>query len=639
MAIPGGSVSRISNGLQTITLLAQIRQNSLRMFQEQQRLATGQRLVSIADDPIDAEKIARFSKSMEGQEQILRNLRHADGQLAAADTAISDMGDLLIEAARVASEQASNLSSPEERGSQALVIDAIIRQLEVVGNRQFQGLYLFGGRDVFTPPFTDEYGRVSYTGDVGDRHTLADDYATLPFNVIAADLFRLGDPMSGGYAGFTVQLSADARISELRGATEAGVRLGMIDVTEAGLNISFQVDFTGAETVGDLIARFNDAAATAGTTLTLGMNSDCLEIVSGGGNAITVDESGNGTAAGDLGIRGTTTSPLIGTPLGRRATVTTAISDLGAGFSLTSGVVLTNGERTETVSFAGASSLGDVLNILNTTDVGIRASINERGDGIQIENLVAGTPLIIGENGGTDAAALGIRTTYAGTLLSDVSNGRGLHPVPGNDIRITDANGVSFELDVDGLQTVQNLIDAINSASTSAGSSIVAQVSPDGGGLQLTGAAGPGVITVDKVNLSPGADDLGLFGSGSATVLDGTSVFSYRQPGVLSALYRLRDALAADDTSEITEAGSDLNELQKHVANIQGQVGARSAGARSRLEQTEDAVTATTILLSEIKDADLTEAITKFQQAQTALQSTLLSASQTQNLSLLNFLR
>ncbi len=60
---------------------------------------------------------------------------------------------------------------------------------------------------------------------------------------------------------------------------------------------------------------------------------------------------------------------------------------------------------------------------------------------------------------------------------------------------------------------------------------------------------------------------------------------------------------------------------------------------RSRLEQTEDAVSSTTIILSELKDVDITEAITKFQQAQTALQATILTGSQQLDLSLMDFLR
>lgn len=58
-----------------------------------------------------------------------------------------------------------------------------------------------------------------------------------------------------------------------------------------------------------------------------------------------------------------------------------------------------------------------------------------------------------------------------------------------------------------------------------------------------------------------------------------------------------------------------------------------------RLLRTEDAVDATRIMLSGVKDVDFTEAVTRFQQAQTTLQANLMTSSRMMNLSLLNFLR
>ena len=141
-----GNLSRVSTSLRTFTLITQIQRNSLRIFQEEQRISSGNRLLSVGEDPIAAEKITRMLKSLDGQEQILTNLRHADSQLAAADTAVIEISDLLIEAARIASEQAGNLQSTEERASQAIIIDGLIDQLMNIANRRFQGRFLFGGR-------------------------------------------------------------------------------------------------------------------------------------------------------------------------------------------------------------------------------------------------------------------------------------------------------------------------------------------------------------------------------------------------------------------------------------------------------------------------------------------------------------
>jgi flagellar hook-associated protein 3 FlgL len=69
-----------------------------------------------------------------------------------------------------------------------------------------------------------------------------------------------------------------------------------------------------------------------------------------------------------------------------------------------------------------------------------------------------------------------------------------------------------------------------------------------------------------------------------------------------------------------------------------GIVGARAKAMQDRLTQTEGAVFATQELLSEVQDLDYTEAVTKFQQAQTALQASLLTGSRLANTSLLDFL-
>jgi len=631
--------------MQTLSMLRQLRQNTLRLFNEQQRIASGKQLLSVGDDPLSVSQIAKLRQVLGNQDQILANLRHADGQLAAADSATGDIADLLNQASKIASEQAGSIQSAEERASQASVIDGLIEQIRTIGNRQIQGSYLFGGRDVKQPPLTTNLGRVTSTGDPGERSTLVDIDSTLPFNVAAADLFGLRQTVTGGTVDFNVQLSTNARVSELNGALGQGIRLGAVSVTESGPNINFTVDFTGADTVGDLIARFNAAATAAGSALTLDINpadGATLRISTIPGSGVQVGEVGTGTTASDLGVKKSTGAgvKLDGDNVNRRVSLTTTLADLAlGGISLPSGVKITNGQQSATVSFTGATTVQDVLNRLNGAGVGIRASINDAGTGIVVENLLAGTPLVIGENGGTDAATLGIKTLDTGVPLSRLNGFRGIHPVTGDDFQITNANGVAFQVDLSTAQTIGDVINAINAASTTAGAGITASISDAGAGLRLTGPAGPGVITVGSLNLSPVAQELGILTSGSATVLEGANVGQFYQTGVFSALYRLRDALLANNTSEITEAGAQLSAAQRQVSLVVGQVAARSQAMQSRLLQTEDASSATTLLLSQLTDVDFTEAVTKFQQAQTALQASLLSGSRLQNLSLLDFLQ
>ncbi len=620
-----------------------MQRNALSVFQLEQQISSGRSILSIADDPIAAERITRMLKSLESQDQILLNLRHADSQLAAADSAITEITDLLNEAARIASEQSSNLQSADERASQAVIIDGIIDQLVNVANRQFQAQYLFGGRQTDEAPLNTQFGRVTHVGDRGHRNTLVTDDFTLPFNVTVDSLLQLNQRKVGGDARFDVRLNSAARLSELGGAGRRGVTPGLLRVNEPGPNITFEVDISSAATVGDAIELFNDAAGQAGSSITLEINPadpTTFRLVAGPFSGIEVTDVGAGTVAADLGIAGTSGvgTPLIGVSPNRRITLTTALADIEpGGLNLPNGVSIQNGELSKTVTFAGATTVQDVLNRLNASGIGIRAAINDAGDGSEIENLVAGTRLLIGENGGTDAARLGIRSLGGEVPLSALNGGRGIHPGTGDDFQITDANGISFGVDVSGAATVQDVIDRINTAATTAGSTLSADLSPTGGGLRLTDLGGPNPITVENLG-GPVAEELGILGVGTPTELDGEIVGAFTQSGAFSALYRLRDALLADDSSEITEAGSDIQKVQKDIVNVLGRVGARSRDMRDRLLQTEDAVAATQLLLSEVRDVDFVEAVTRFQQAQTALQASLQAGASSMNLSLFNFL-
>ena len=93
--------------------------------------------------------------------------------------------------------------------------------------------------------------------------------------------------------------------------------------------------------------------------------------------------------------------------------------------------------------------------------------------------------------------------------------------------------------------------------------------------------------------------------------------------------------------SRLGQIESELRANQAALPGIQQQLGVANQvmSMQQRLQRTEDAVASTQELLSQITDVDYTEAITKFQQAQTALQANLQSGSQLLGLSLLDFLR
>src|SRR5690606_32742981 len=92
-----------------------------------------------------------------------------------------------------------------------------------------------------------------------------------------------------------------------------------------------------------------------------------------------------------------------------------AVTSGGSGTTLdiTSGLLVTNGGETSTIDVSGAETVEQLLNILNKSNTGLVARINEAGTGIDVRSTLSGANLTIGEVGGGETATqLGIRTLH-----------------------------------------------------------------------------------------------------------------------------------------------------------------------------------------------------------------------------------
>jgi flagellar hook-associated protein 3 FlgL len=111
----------------------------------------------------------------------------------------------------------------------------------------------------------------------------------------------------------------------------------------------------------------------------------------------------------------------------------TGVTAYGSGgeFDKASGLQITNRDDSYTVSTAHAETVEDLLNALNGAGAGLLAEINQTRTGIDVRSRVSGCDFAIGENGGTTAAQLGLRTMTEQTRLEDFNHGRGVEDWPG----------------------------------------------------------------------------------------------------------------------------------------------------------------------------------------------------------------
>lgn len=645
------NITRVSTNLQHLTLLESLRQNTLRMYLDQNKLGTGSRFNAPSDDPVAAGQALNLQQALERQNQVLANIRHADSFLAASDDAVGNMSALLIDARSIASEMVTTTVGQASRDSSAELIRGMIDELIRTGNREYNGMYLFGGTRTTQPPFEQTADGVVYRGDSANLFTQVDLDRDTQINLNGANLFGAVSNQVLGKVDLNPVVTRETRLADLQGAAGQGVQKGVLRMSLTTPPASFAVDIAGAETVGDVIDLMNQAAAQAGLTTGAGAQfnaslnpaGDGLQLVSTSGT-INVEQAGAGFTARDLGLANVSGVAIAGGDLQPRLLPTTALSDLFGGTGATLGSIrIASGNSVQVVDLSGASTVQEVLNAINTSGMPVRASINAAGTGLDVVSTVSGKGMSIGEAGGNTAGLLGIRSMDGGTKLSTLNSGKGVNNAVGKaDFRIVTRSGAQIDVDIDGATTIQDVIARINAAATTAGVALTAGLPSTGNGIQISdGTAGVNELHVERLNLSSAADDLGLYRSADVSggaVLTGEDRATIRPNSVFTAMQDLYDALRAGDSARISDAGDRIGAFITEASRVRGVIGARSQAMTQRLNLTEDAVTATKKLLSDVKDIDYTEAITQFQQAQTTLQANLLTGSRLLQLSLMNFL-
>jgi flagellin-like hook-associated protein FlgL len=637
MAIIPVNLARVSNNLRTFNLLQTSRSTQLNLFRAQNQIATGLRFQTASEDPVSASQVLTLDQHMSNLTRAQSNLGRINSTLTTVEAAMQESIDLLTEAKNLTLESIGDNSSTTERQSLMTVVDRILEQMISVGNRQHLGQYLFAG-DSGRQPFVWGAAGIEYRGDLGQAEGIVDaNFNQDSFTVSGASFFRGISPAVRGVVDLDPRVTPETRISDLRGATGQGVQLGTVVLVEDGQQ--FSIDLTGAETVGDVLDRLNAqmpdtlVATTDGYGIQIGYSGTATP-------TFTLSDITGGTTARDLGIHTNGGSgPQPAADLDPVLTHLTKLADLRTNVmaSLPDGLRITNGDRTVEVDLSTAETTQDLLNAINATGLGVLARISDDGRTIEVRNRVSGSDLRIEELGGSLAGVLGIRSMQPGTPLSELNDGRGVGTVDGPDIRITTANGMSFDVDLDGAATLNDVIDALNSAG---GGAITASLSPTGGGLRITdNTFGVGTLIAERLNVSPALSDLGLDVAAVGNTLTGRDVNPVRVDGPFTALLELRQGLQNDDRRLMEQAGERIERVLEQMRLIQGQTASQAKKLDDQAQRVENELSAAQILQSELRDADLTDVITRFQQLQTALQANYAAASRIMDLNLLNYLR
>ena len=649
-------ISRTSTLLNSQTALSRLQETQRDLYETQEQITTGRAINRPSDAAARVSTVLYLEQRLAERNQQQRNLSAAANYLNVADQGLADTKDILTEAHSIASSQIGVGSDPETRRAESLVIDAKVTALMQIANRQFNGLSVFGGNNGAAPServFEEFLGGVRYLGSASNLKTDVGGFENQSFTANGIDSFGALSGRVKSTVDYDPAATAATRLRDVNGTLGQGIREGSISLSINGT--VFPVNLETADTLGDVVTRVNDVIATnAPGAGSLALTGNGFSLTGNGGNTLALADPAGGQTAVDLGVAGLTSTggaAVAGGDVGTRLTETTALAALGPAIDFASGLVITQGVETRTVDLSTAVTVQDVQNTIANLGLGLRVEINKAGTAIDIVTEVAGLELSVGENGGATAEGLGWRTLGATTRLTDMGHGQGVETKPGeDDAQFTLHDGTAFAVNFDSAATVQDVLDTINAAATAAGATIgtgagqfSASLVAVGNGIVLAdNTAGANDFEVNELNESRTIQHLGfgLINNAAAgntiTAVDRATV---RVENLFTHLTDLRNALNENSSTGITLAGGLLEDDIEQATSARAVVGVQGKRLEDTRDRIEDQELTEQGMLSELKDADLTEVITRYQQLQQQLQASLQVTAQIQQLSLLDFLR
>ena len=626
---------RIPGSLQSTRLTQTIQSNQQLLTHLQNQIATNQRYFVGSEDPAAASRAISLQSLLERKTQFSTNVSTNQSLLNASDTAIGSISDALNRAKQLASGGIGASSSSEEKEALAAEALSLVRQVVNTGNTSFRGRYLFGGSQAATAPFTLLSDSVRYGGDTRQIQTYLDLNSTVTNNVD-------GNTAVGG---LTAAISTDinpaatlqTRVRELFGGQ--GVALGNISLSLSSGAQTATVDLAGADTLQDIKTRIEGAFSSGSVTVSINAANNGLQISAATGTVAVSDLTGNHVAV-DLGIAGGPAAAITGADLDPQLTLTTPLSALnggtGIGATAGTGLRIVNGATTSVVDLSTATTIEDVFNLIQQADPDVSLGINANGNGLAIQGRLSGVDFSIGENNGSNATLLGVRTTTGSTLLSSLNHGTGVPFSSSVTLNITRRDGTVANVDLTGSITLQDAITKINAVDPG---NLVASLNTVGNGLSLTDNSGTSALAVDANEVGTA---LGLSGaetgSNPLVPLVGRDPNPQEVTGSLNILLRLQRALSTGDNQELSRLNGLIDKELVRNANTRGEIGGRLKTLEAAQNHLDDQKIGIQESLSNDFDTDLAEVLTQLVNQQAIFEAVLKTATQSLQLSLVNYL-
>lgn len=328
-------------------------------------------------------------------------------------------------------------------------------------------------------------------------------------------------------------------LSSLGGGQGLGT-LGNLDLTDRS-GATATVNLASAETLDDVIAAINGAGLGITADYNRSRNGIQLTDTTGLTASPLIVANGDATNTADkLGIAASVSATEMNSGSLNKQVVSeqTLLTSYLAGQGVKLGAFkITDSDGLATtvdLSAVEATTIGDVIDAINATSIGVEARLNDAGDGIALVDTAGGTGKLKVEEVGTGQTAADLRIKGESTTQT----------IDGTPTEVIDGS-TTFKITLDADDTLNDLVTKINDLGIGATASIITQTA---GGTthhlsllsKKDGRPGALLIDGDGIGLSfdeiaAAQDGLLQFGNGSTvgTLLSSTNnVYTDALPGL-----------------------------------------------------------------------------------------------------------
>ncbi len=177
---------RITNLMIQMNLASSLRQRLVGISKASTQAATGLRISTVSDDPVDATQIMRMQSQLSDVNQYKRNGTMATTKLSTEDVAISSLLDNLSSLRKLASSTTAADPNDPTRKAALDAANQLKSQIISLGNTRIGDQYIFGGDANTSPPFQADG---TYIGSGNTQQVQINNGVTMSVNHAGTPLF------------------------------------------------------------------------------------------------------------------------------------------------------------------------------------------------------------------------------------------------------------------------------------------------------------------------------------------------------------------------------------------------------------------------------------------------------------------